>query len=44
LPPRTAEEPSQAAERAEILRRLGREGESRQIASRLNAIGYREAS
>jgi tetratricopeptide (TPR) repeat protein len=44
LPVRAAEEPSQAAEHAAILRRLGRDGDAQQIASRLDAMGYRETS
>jgi Tfp pilus assembly protein PilF len=42
LPAPRAEEPEQAGERSVLLRKLGREVEARQIASRLQALGYRK--
>lgn len=44
LPARASEEPDQAAERALILNRVGREAEARPIAARLNTMGFRGVS
>ena len=44
LPAPASEEPDQAAERALILSRLGRETQARPIAAKLNAMGYRQIS
>lgn len=44
FPSSVALRPHEIAERAEILRRLGRTAEMRPLLARLNAIGYRSAS
>jgi len=41
-PRETEEKPREVAERAQLLRRLGRTGEAAALANRLNAIGYRQ--
>ena len=44
LPAGVRERPAEMADRAELLRRLGRNGEAKPLAERLAAIGYRRMS